>query len=101
MEREGKHVLENPKGFATYKFMDDGCYIEDIYVLPEERHSGVAGQMADYIAEITKSKGLKHLYGSVCPQAENANASLKVLMAYGFELHSAGPNMVYMKKVLK
>lgn len=97
-EREGKEIVENSKGFATYSLQGDGYYIEDIFVKPEHRKEGVAAQLADIIAEIAISKGVKKLYGSVCPFTAGSTTSIKVLIAYGFKLHSAQTNMIYLVK---
>ena len=97
-ERESKEILEDETGFATYTFVQDGVYIENIYTHPDYRQSGVASKFADKIAEIAKAKGYKKMYGSVVPTANNSTASLKVLLAYGFRLDSAQPNAIFMIK---
>lgn len=99
-EREGKEIVESEKGFATYFYLNDGCYIQDIYVKSEFRKEGVASQMADQIASIAKSKGYKTLYGTICPNANGSTESLKVLLAYGFSLDSCTTNLIAMKKGL-
>ena len=97
-ERENKDIIESDKGFATYIFMEDGVYIEDIYVHPEYRKTDIASAMADEIAHIARGKGLKKLYGSVVPTARNSTASLKVLLAYGFTLQNSSNNFIWFSK---
>lgn len=97
-ERLNKSIVENDKGFATFYPLHDGMYIEDIYVIPDERHSGEASRLADQVSVIAKEKGMNRLYGSVKPSAKYATAALKVLLAYGFELSEAGPDAVIMRK---
>lgn len=99
-QREGKDIIESDKGFATYSVVKDGIYIEDIFVSADHRHSGEAARMADQIADIAREKGLKRLYGSVSPSANNSTASLKVLLAYGFKLNSSTNNFIWMEKDL-
>ncbi len=99
-EREGKQILERPEGFATYSINAPECYIEDIYVLPEHRKSGVAAKLADVIAEEAKARGCTYLLGTVMPSAQGSTASLKVLLAYGFKLAKAETNAIYMVKEL-
>ena len=103
-ERSGKEVLETDKGFLTYGF---NClpgvdfphvYIEDLYVKPEFRKSHVASIMADGVAELAKMQGIKIMLGSVDCGAKNADASLRVLQAYGMKLYTANQNAVYMVK---
>jgi len=101
-ERTGKSIFESEKGFATYCFNLIGdakvCYIEDIYVVDSERHTGEASRMADEIAALAKSQDCKALVGSVCPTANHSTASLKVLLSYGFQLWKAEPNMIWFSK---
>lgn len=98
MEREGKFIVEDEFGFATFLFMKDHCYIEDIFVCKSARQSGRATLYADQITDIALKHGYKKLLGSVCPTAAGANTSLKVLQAYGFKLLSTEKNIIYLEK---
>lgn len=97
-ERENKEIIETEQGFATYFYIDSGVYIQDIYVSSDQRQSGVAASFADQIAKLAKSKGYSKMYGSVRIGTKGATDSLKVLLAYGFELDSAGTNGIVMVK---
>lgn len=99
-ERLGKHIIENEKGFATYYFVNDGCYIEDIFVHPDFRNQGVAATMADVISDCARAKGCRKLYGSVVPSANGSTDSMKVLLAYGFVINSSAENFIAMVKGL-
>lgn len=99
-EREGKHIIESDKGFATFIFNKDSCYIEDIFVVPMFRHEHVASQMADKIVELAKAKGLTKVFGSVVPTANHSTDSLKVLISYGFTLNSSSNNFILMEKAI-
>lgn len=102
-EREGKEILETDKGFATFTVLNNGeCYIQDIYVLPDHRQTGAASEMAARITEIAKSRDCHTLVGSVCVSTNNPTTSLKVLLAYGFKLHSVqNNNMIFLTKDLR
>lgn len=100
-ERQGKEIIEDDRGFATFQFLDDArCYIEDIYVRPDFRKRGVAKDMADKVAERAKSVGCKTLWGSVVPTAKGSTDSIKVLLAYGMSLDSSAVNLILFKKDL-
>lgn len=98
LEREGKKIVEDNRGFATYFYVQDGVYIQDIYVNPDFRKSGAASFYADTIAEEAKAKGFNNMYGTVSPSAYGADASLKVLQAYGFKLDRLANGLIIMKK---
>jgi ribosomal protein S18 acetylase RimI-like enzyme len=99
-ERGTKEIIESEKGFLTYFFVNDGVYIEDLYISPAHRKSHLASQMADQVAAIAKEKGYYKMYGSVAPSAQGSTDSLRVLLAYGMKLDSAGPNAVILAKEL-
>jgi len=99
-ERLNKDIIETENGFATYYFLNDSCYIENIYVTEDARKSKEATRLADQIAEIAKEKGFKKLCGSVVPSAKGSTESLKVLLAYGFKLDSSVNNFILMVKEL-
>lgn len=95
---QGKGVIESEKGFATYSAFTDGLYIENIYVVPDYRKTGIASLMADEIAEESKKQGYKYIYGSVCPIHNGATDSLKTLLAYGFSLLSSTSELILLRK---
>jgi GNAT superfamily N-acetyltransferase len=99
-EKDHKEIIESEKGFATYYFLDEGCYVQDIYVSPEYRNQGIAKKMLDEISEIATKKGYKSLYGSCCPSMKDSTSSLKAAFAYGFELDSSASNFIVYKKGL-
>lgn len=100
-EREGFGIVEDSRGFATYKISGEECYIKDIFVKKEFRQKNVASEFADQIAEIAKEAGCKFLTGTVCPQAEGATTSLTVLLRYGFKLLSSKENLIiFIKEII-
>lgn len=100
-EREGKQIVENDFGFATYQFVDkDKCYIEDIYVAPSHRRQRVGKDLADKVAEIALESGCKKLIGSVKPSTYGSTESIKALIWYGFKLLFCEQDMIYLEKEL-
>lgn len=97
-ELHNKEIIEDNRGFATYFFIEQGVYIEDIFVKPEHRHEGVASVYADQIAKIAKEKGISKMFGSVVASRHSSTSSLKVLLSYGFRLESAHNNTIIMVK---
>lgn len=99
-EREGKEIIELENGFATYRFLNEHVYIEDIFVEKEHRKDHLAASMADIIADIARKRNYSKILGSTCLNAQNPTISLKVLLSYGFKLHSIDEqnNMIYLEK---
>jgi len=100
-ERQNKSIIEDEDGFATYYFVEGLCYIEDIYVVPAKRKSGIAAKYADQIAAEAKLKGAKALIGTVKPSTQGSTESLKVLLAYGFRLETCVQDFIFFRKNLE
>lgn len=97
-EREGKKMLERPEGFATYIFLDEHCYIEDIYIVPEARNTDIAQSLIGQIALEAKHKGYTKLLGSAIIGKYGTDKSLSMAIKQGFKLLSANNNMIYYEK---
>ncbi len=101
-ERTDDRIIETEKGFATYRYINDGSsvYIVDIFVAPAFRRDGAASELANRIAAEAKGQGATEMLGSVRPSAHGSTASLDVLRAYGMSLHSAVQDGIIMRKDL-
>jgi ribosomal protein S18 acetylase RimI-like enzyme len=98
-ERTNDGILETEEGFATFRYLNEKeVYIIDIFVRPELRQSGLAGQLANIIVEDAKKRGCVTLFGTINLLTKGADISLKVLQGYGMRLHSAENNIIVMKK---
>ena len=97
-ERLGRHIVESERGFMAYTFLDDACYITDMYISPEHRREGVCPQMADEITKIAKERDYKMLLGSVDPNTNGATESTRLLLSYGFKLGWVREPLIFFKK---
>lgn len=94
-------IVETDIGFATYVFLDEKtCYIKDIYVKPEFRMAHEASDISAIIEDLARAQGCTRLLGSVSPSTKNSTRSLKVLLAYGFQLLSSSNDIIYFQKDL-
>lgn len=100
LEREGKFSIENEKCLCIYSINEQQsyCYLEDLYVTPEHRRTGVSNEIADFIFSLSKSKGLKKVITSLVPSANGSDISLKVILDYGFKLRSSHDNIIFFEK---
>lgn len=105
-ERNGREIVEDEDGFATFIINPDGtCYLEDLYVVPDKRGpqpdgKGVASRYADKICEIAKSRGCKKLLGSVVPSLPGSTENVKTLFKYGFKIKSSMNDFILFEKEL-
>ena len=96
----GKSVYSDERGFAVYWIRGEECYIEDIYVEREHRKSRGSHALADAVAKLAHEKDCKYMTGSVVPSANGATLSLKMMLSYGFKVHSAENNLILFIKEL-
>ena len=98
-ERSGKEVLQDPNGFTVYSYPGEGlCYIEDNWVMPAFRKSGVAKKMADKVVLEAKERNCHTLIGSVDLKSKAPGMNMKVLLAYGMDPYLAEGSVVYFRK---
>jgi GNAT superfamily N-acetyltransferase len=99
-ERTNDQILETEHGFATYRFIPDqkAVYIIDIFVDRDFRDQGLAGLMADKIAEIAKKQGYVKMLGSVVPSFKGSGTGLNVLLSYGMTLKAASQDFITLEK---
>lgn len=98
-EREDKEIIETDKGFAVFKIFDNKeCYLQDLYVIPDYRKTGLATEMTNKIVEIAKEKGCNTLIGSVCSDDKYATRNMKVFLAYGMQIYKTVGTMIFLKK---
>ena len=97
-EREGKNIIEDENGFATYKFEKDYVYVEDVYVCKNVRKIRFASGYLDKIAKEAKEKGMNRMVTSVCVVAKNPTLGMRAILGYGFKLLSSTNEMIYFVK---
>lgn len=101
-EREDKQIVESDKGFATYKIFDNGeCYLQDLYVAPEYRKTGLATEMTNMIVSIAKANDCHTLVGSVCTDDKYATRNMQVFLSYGMHISKNIGNMIFLNKDIK
>lgn len=100
-ERMGFETIETPEGFLTYRLNGDGsCYIADLYVVPEAHKRGAASRLADQVVESLKGTGCTKLIGTVDVRTNGHEASLRVLLAYGFDVAEAHEGYLVLHKAI-
>lgn len=98
-ERTDDKILENDKGFITWRYLNDKqIYIVDIFVKKEFRKDKIATIFADSVCDMAKKMGYVEVLGTVNPSAKGADDSLRVLWGYGMKLDKCEPNIIIMKK---
>lgn len=101
-ERTEDKIIEGESGFVTYRYVNNNrsVYIVDIYTVPERRQKGTASYLADLVAEEAKALGCTEMLGTVAPSTKGSTRSMKVLLAYGFDLQSSVNDGIILRKDL-
>jgi ribosomal protein S18 acetylase RimI-like enzyme len=97
-EREQAHFIECEHGFAIYKIYPDHVYLQDIYVEPEFRQSGIGVRLMDSIILIARKMGMTKLVGSVVPSTPLGNQTLGILLKLNFKLLKSSDDIIYLVK---
>ncbi len=97
-EREGRNVIWTDHGFIKYYIEKNTLYIDDIYVRPAMRHTGLGQELANGLVEMAKAKGCTQMVGQVVPSANGSDKSMNNLIAYGMRLYASAHNIVYFIK---
>lgn len=98
LEMNGKMLVSSPFGFATFYQVNDGLYIEDIYIKPEHRLKGIGSELADSVCAIAKERGLNKIYGTIRPTYRYSTESMKSLLAYGFKIKGSAYDAIALEK---
>jgi len=90
-EKTGKDSLEiKDKGFITYSYTnlgkDKAVYIEDIYIIPKLRKTGIMLEMIQRIYKESKDKGCVVALGSVQIETNNPEISVRLLLDHGMKI---------------
>lgn len=100
-ERQGSDILETKYGFATFNLLGQECYVQDVYVVPEYRKSGVCKALIENIEVIANTNKCQYLTTSVSPVAKNSTDSIKICLRLGFQLFRSDSSLIYFMKRLQ
>lgn len=101
LERENVHTIQVDGGFIMYKYLPDFCYIEDFYVVPELRGSGLIYKLANQVEDIAKKAGINKMLGSVVLGSEGAERSLAGCLKHGYKLLKLEGNVIWLQKEIQ
>lgn len=97
-ERWGTEVIEDERGFVSFRPAKDGMLIEDIYVIPELRSKGVARHFGEEVTKIAKNRGFSKLYGTVATSAPYSEYNVTSYIKWGFKIANCQNNVIYLVK---
>lgn len=96
-----KEIVEHDYGFATYLISGAECYVDDIYVRPEDRKTKKGLELANELTTIAKGRGCTYLLGTVNMRIKDPTSSVKNLLSYGFKLVKSSETMLMFTKELQ
>lgn len=99
-ERENVESIQVDGGFITYKFLPDYCYIEDFYIVPELRRTGLIYDLASQVEEIARKQGYLKMLGSVVIDTNNPEISLIGCLKHGYKILKLEGNIIWLHKEL-
>jgi GNAT superfamily N-acetyltransferase len=100
LERENTHLHYDEDSFIAYEFIDNYCFIKELYVSSEQRRIGKATLLVNMIQDLAKEKGMKYVMGGVCLSANGWQKSLALMYKEGYNLKEIIKDMIYLIKDL-
>lgn len=97
-ERSDVDIYEDECGFFSYKRMEDGIYLEDMYIIPERRGEKLSLRYISILEQICISNGISKIFSTIDCEANNFNHSLLAALHRGFKVLSADQNIIYIIK---
>lgn len=97
-ERMDLELLEKPEGFALFKVLPEGVYLQEVYVKPEHRWSGICKSFVKEIEDGARALGHKRLFTSCVPSGKTSDGALRAILACGFILVSCEKDIIYLAK---
>lgn len=102
-ERTNKKVAKiADSGFAIYYHYasEKSLYLEDIYVVPDKRQTKVGVTLLNMIIEEARKAKVFSILGSIDPETNNSDISLKAMLNYGFKPYKISNGLLFLKKEL-
>ena len=103
-EREGKDIVEDENGFATYILLPNCLYVVDVFVVKEKRQEGLAKCYFYRLEDLAKEKKLEYIMTSLDNSDENHKIKLEALYRDGYNicyLSEENEGFFYLKKRIK
>lgn len=97
-EREGKGIVEDQYGFATYLHTPSRkeMYVVDVFVVREARKLGKAKEYFDQIEKLAYSLNCDYMLTSVDTETNGFEISIKGLLNNNYVFHGELPNSTFL-----
>lgn len=97
-ETSYKRVFETDKGFFVYQINGKEFYVQEVYVEPEYRKSGIASDFDKEAVKLAKEFECEYIKGSIVPTSKGATDSMKFQLALGYKLAYCDRDIIYLVK---
>lgn len=94
-EREGAVLLKHEHGFAIYKDQGDFGYLQDVYVLPDYRQTGIGRELMQTALKMAKKSNKIALLTSTDTNANGATESAIAILKTGFKILKTEDSMIW------
>lgn len=95
-EREDIDILEDKRGFVTYKLKEDCVHLYDMFIRIEHRRKKVATEFMEKLIKIAKENRVNKIITHVCTETNNWKISRDALVGYGFTLDGVHNSLIFL-----
>ena len=100
-ERLGLETLvKEDKAFIVFKIEGEEIYIQDIYVRPDLRKTGIMQEMEVEVESLAAARGCTYATGTVQITANGSHESLKYCLDRGYKVIDLMQNVIILRKEL-
>lgn len=97
-ERRGLSLIENSVGFLAYRIDGKECFIGEMFVTSDSRGSGQGRLLLTDLCQLAIGQGAEVVTANVYLTDPNATNTIAAAIACGFQVKSAGNNIVLIAK---
>lgn len=97
-ERENVELIQRDWGFVTYKVEPEYIFIQDMFVVPEERQNGRGVQLEAEVITLAKKLDFKFIIASVDERANFAETMKNIMSDLNYKKVARDGSLIYYKK---
>lgn len=100
-ERAGREIIECDDYFVTYSFYPTHLFIEDMYIVPEKRGTGLCNEIISGLEGHAKANGINKTVVTISPEAKNIDQVLLVVTKLNFKIFRSSEGLIYLSREIK
>ena len=94
------HFIEHEYGFISYSLLPDALFLEDIWIAPEHRKSGLGAALVAQAEEVGREAGKQTSLALIHLSSKTSTESLKAHLTVGFLPFLAEDGKIWLRRAI-